>query len=195
MNLVILFGPHAVGKMTVGQELAKLTGYKLFHNHMTIDVVADLFDQDPHLMWPLVTSFREQIFEVFTQSQNQGLIFTFMWALDEPSDAAYLQGIEDRFKATGGKIMYVELCADRDVRLDRNKTPNRLANKPSKRDLERSEAMFKKLEAKYRLNSTDGEIQKEHYLKIDNTALDPISVAKKIQIHFGLPTYTNQERP
>lgn len=54
MNLVIIFGPHAVGKMTVGQELAKLTGYKLFHNHMTIEVVAALFDQDPHLMWTLV---------------------------------------------------------------------------------------------------------------------------------------------
>lgn len=186
MNLVILFGPHAVGKMTVGQELAKLTSYKLFHNHMTIDVVSDLFDQDPQLMWPLVTSFRDQIFDAFTKSQNKGLIFTFMWALDEPSDAAYLRSIEDRFKAIGAKVMYVELCADTAVRLERNKTPNRLANKPTKRNLERSEAMFKKLEAKYRLNSKDGEIQKEHYLKIDNTALEPDVVARQIQSTFNL---------
>lgn len=186
MNLVILFGPHAVGKMTVGQELAKLTGYKLFHNHMTIDVVSDLFDQNPQLMWPLVTSFRDQIFDAFTKSQNMGLIFTFMWALDEPSDAAYLQSIEDRFKAIGAKVVYIELCADTAVRLERNKTPNRLANKPSKRNLERSEAMFKKLEAKYRLNSKDGEIQKEHYLKIDNSALEPGDVARQIQSTFNL---------
>jgi hypothetical protein len=172
--------------MTVGQELAKLTGYKLFHNHMTIDVVADLFDQDPQLMWPLVTEFRERIFEVFPQSQNKGLIFTFMWALDEPSDAAYLQGVEDRFRAIGAKVVYVELCADTDVRLERNKTPNRLANKPSKRNLERSESMFKKLEAKYRLNSYEGEIRKEHYLKIDNTAREPSEVALIIQSTFQL---------
>ena len=37
-KLVLLTGPQAVGKMTVGQELAKITGLKLFHNHMTIDL-------------------------------------------------------------------------------------------------------------------------------------------------------------
>ena len=47
MKLVIIFGPHAVGKMTVGQELAKRTGLKLFHNHMTIEVVSDLFENIP----------------------------------------------------------------------------------------------------------------------------------------------------
>ena len=186
MNLVILFGPHAVGKMTVGQELAKLTGYKLFHNHMTIEPMAALFDQDPHLMWPLVSEFREKIFDAFTRSQNKGLIFTYMWALDEPTDAAYVQGIEDRFSAIGAKVIYVELCAEREVRLERNKTPNRLEHKPTKRNLERSEAMFTSLEAKYRLNSVEGEIQKAHYLKIDNTYRDPLWVAQTIQKHFNL---------
>jgi shikimate kinase len=39
MKFVLIFGPQAVGKMTVGQELAKITGLKLFHNHMTIERV------------------------------------------------------------------------------------------------------------------------------------------------------------
>jgi shikimate kinase len=42
MKLVILFGPPAVGKMTVGQQLANLTGFKLFHNHMTIETRSQL---------------------------------------------------------------------------------------------------------------------------------------------------------
>jgi hypothetical protein len=186
MNLVILFGPHAVGKMTVGQELAKLTGYKLFHNHMTIEPMAALFDQDPQLMWPLVSEFRERIFEAFTRSQNKGLIFTYMWALDEPSDHAYIQALEDRFTAIGATVYYVELCADREVRLARNKTANRLHHKPSKRNLERSESLFTSLEAKYRLNSVDGEFKKEHYLKIDNTHREPLDVAQTIQANFKL---------
>lgn len=186
MNLVIIFGPHAVGKMTVGQELAKLSGYKLFHNHMTIEPMAALFDQDPKLMWPLITEFRDKIFDAFTRSSNKGLIFTFMWALDEPSDAAYLQGIEDRFKAIGGNVYYVELCADQKIRLERNKTPNRLQHKATKRNLERSESMFIETEAKYRLNSHPGEIKKDHYLKIDNTDLNPIDVARTIQETFDL---------
>ena len=44
MKFVVIFGPPAVGKMTVGQELAKLTGLKLFHNHMTIELVLNFFD-------------------------------------------------------------------------------------------------------------------------------------------------------
>lgn len=45
MKFVLIFGPQAVGKMTVGQELAKSTELKLFHNHMTIDLVGNFFDK------------------------------------------------------------------------------------------------------------------------------------------------------
>lgn len=43
MKLIILLGPHAVGKMTVGQALSRITGLKLFHNHMTIELLARFF--------------------------------------------------------------------------------------------------------------------------------------------------------
>ena len=44
MHLVMLFGPPAVGKMTVGREIARRTGYKLFHNHMSIEPILDIFE-------------------------------------------------------------------------------------------------------------------------------------------------------
>ena len=43
MKLVFLIGSGAVGKMTVGQELMKLTGLRLFHNHMTIEPIIEIF--------------------------------------------------------------------------------------------------------------------------------------------------------
>ncbi|SCC34198.1 Uncharacterized protein BW664_02852 [Bacillus mycoides] len=43
MKFILIFGPQAVGKMTVGQELAKITDLKLFHNHMKIDLVKYIF--------------------------------------------------------------------------------------------------------------------------------------------------------
>ena len=43
--------------MTVGQELAKETGLKLFHNHMTIDLLEPLFGFSPE-MWRLTHLFR-----------------------------------------------------------------------------------------------------------------------------------------
>ena len=43
MKLVFLIGGAAVGKMTVGQELMKITGLQLFHIHMTIEPVSEIF--------------------------------------------------------------------------------------------------------------------------------------------------------
>ena len=45
-KFVLIVGPQAVGKMTVGQELSKLIDYKLFYNHMTIEMVRLIFDYD-----------------------------------------------------------------------------------------------------------------------------------------------------
>ena len=44
MKFIIITGPQAVGKMTVGQELVKITNLKLLHNHMTIEVLTKIFD-------------------------------------------------------------------------------------------------------------------------------------------------------
>jgi len=35
MKLVFIYGPPAVGKLTVANALAKVTGFKVFHNHLT----------------------------------------------------------------------------------------------------------------------------------------------------------------
>ncbi|HMM31556.1 MAG TPA: shikimate kinase, partial [Clostridia bacterium] len=70
MKLAILFGPHAVGKMTVGQALAKSTGLKLFHNHMTIEVVSELFENMPSERSRLTALFRKEIFEAYSKSDE-----------------------------------------------------------------------------------------------------------------------------
>lgn len=186
MKLVVLFGPHAVGKMTVGQELAKRTGLKLFHNHMTIDLVANFFDYGSPEGQRLVQLFRREIFEAVAKSDMPGMIFTYMWALDEPGDWEYIREVAATFEKRGGKVYYVELCADFDVRIERNKTPNRLANKPTKRDIARSEAIFRSVESRYRLNSYEGEIRFPRYLRIDNTRMQPEEVARCIHEYFEL---------
>ena len=43
MKLVLLFGDAAVGKMTVGQELTKITDLRLFHNQMSIEPILEIF--------------------------------------------------------------------------------------------------------------------------------------------------------
>ena len=117
MKLVIIAGPHAVGKMTVGQALAKRTGLKLFHNHMTIDVVSDLFDSMPEQRQRLTALFREEIFRAFAPSAEKGMIFTYMWAFDLKGDWDYIEHVEAIFREAGASVYYVELTADYDCLL------------------------------------------------------------------------------
>jgi hypothetical protein len=42
MELIFIYDPAAVGKLTIGHELANLTGFRLFHNHFTLETKFDL---------------------------------------------------------------------------------------------------------------------------------------------------------
>lgn len=184
MNLIVLIGSGAVGKMTVGQELMKITDYRLFHNHHMIEPVIEIFGK---FDGAVVSKLREDIFDAFIKTDYTGLIFTFMWAFDMQSDWDYIKSVTDKFEASGGTVYYVELVADREVRIERNKTENRLKNKASKRDVVVSEDRMLREETKYRLVSNEGEIPFENYIKIDNTYLEPSEVAKVIKERFNLP--------
>ncbi|HBD64564.1 MAG TPA: shikimate kinase [Clostridiales bacterium] len=186
MKLIIIFGPHAVGKMTIGQELSKITDLKLFHNHMTIDIVNDLFENLPKERGRLINLFRKEIFEAFSNSEEYGMIFTYMWAFDSQDDWNYISYVEELFASKGAEVYFVELEADYELRIERNKTENRLLNKPTKRNLEKSETLFRSLESKYRLNSYEGEITKANYIRINNTELSPEEAALIIKSKFSL---------
>lgn len=184
MNLLVLIGSGAVGKMTVGQELMKITDYRLFHNHHMIEPVIEIFGK---FDGAVVSKLREDIFDAFMKTDYSGMIFTFMWAFDMQSDWDYIRSVANKFEATGGNVYYVELVADRAVRIERNKTENRLKNKPSKRDIVVSEDRMLREETKYRLVSKEGEIPFKNYIKIDNTNLEPAEVALMIKERFNLP--------
>ena len=186
MKLVIIFGPQAVGKMTVGHELEKITGLKLFHNHMTIDLVSPFFSYGTPEGKRLVKLFREEIFKAVSASDMEGMIFTFLWAFDDDRDRAYLQHVSSLFTEKGGEVCYVELEADTEERLVRNKTEHRLAHKPSKRDTNWSENELKNSMLKHRFNSTPGEVGQENYLRIENTHLEPSVAAAQIKERFNL---------
>lgn len=179
MKLVLIIGSGAVGKMTVGQELMKITDLRLFHNHMTIEPVIDVFG---YFNAPVILKMRELIFEEFLKTDNVGMIFTFMWAFDMLSDREYLLDVASKFD----EVYCVELIADQCVRLERNKTENRLKNKASKRDTAASDRRVLSEDANHRLVSLPGEIPFENYLRIDNTALEPDRVAKMIKEKFSL---------
>jgi hypothetical protein len=181
----LLFGPQAVGKMTVGNELTKITDLKLFHNHMSIELFHPFFGFGSET-WRLANLMRKEFFESFANSNNYGLIFTYVWGFDLQADWDFVKQTCDIFESKGSEIFFVELEADLDERLIRNSTPYRLDQKPTKRNIEQSEKDLKKTMEKHRLNSNHGEILRENYFKINNSNLSADLVAKTIKDKFNL---------
>ena len=185
-NLVLIIGPQAVGKMTVGQELSKMINYKLFHNHMTIELVKDIFDYDQEIFRKMNTIIREEIFKEFAKSNEKGMIFTccfdFESHFEEEKERA--DTCINLFK----EAYVVELEASLEERLKRNETENRLKHKESKRNLEWSNNDLIRSMTKHRLNSNPGEGEKvfKNYIKINNENLSPEEVAKIIKEKFKL---------
>ncbi len=168
--------------MTVGQELCKITDLRLFHNHMTIDLVMQIFGRFDS---ETIGALRQTIFENFAKSDNYGLVFTYIWDFSSAKDGEYIRGVSKIFEDTGAEVYLVELVADFEERLRRNRTENRLINKPGKRDLDFSEALIYD-EKTCRVESLPGETGFENYLRIDNTNLPASEAARQIKEHFGL---------
>ncbi len=183
MKLVFIMGDAAVGKMTVGQELMKITDLRLFHNHMTIEPVIEIFGG---FDGKTINELREVIFRNFAASGKYGLIFTYLMAFDMDSDWAYLEHVKQIFEPYGTEFYYVELVAPQEVRLERNATENRLLHKASKRDIEISNQRLIRDDANHRCVSYEGEIPFDNYLRIDNTDITAAEAARMIQERFKL---------
>lgn len=184
MKLLLLFGNSAVGKMTVGQELTKITPFRLMHNHHMIEPVLEIFGQ---FRADIIQKLRFTILEEFVKTDNYGLIFTYMMAFDMPSEYEYLEKVIAAMGFDEEDICYVELVAPQAVRLERNATENRLKHKPSKRDIQASNARLIRDDENHRMESLPGEITWPNYLRIDNSCLSPAETAKMIKEHFGFP--------
>lgn len=185
-NFLQIIGPQAVGKMTVGQELAKITGYKLLYNHMTIEMLREIFDYDKTSFRKINSIIRYEIFKEFSKSNEKGIIFT--GCFDFGNDFKKEKEETDKWINLFEENYTIELETTLEERLRRNKTANRLEHKASKRNLEWSEKDLLESIKRHRLNSNPGEGEKifKNFMKIDNTNLSATEVAKIIKEKFNL---------
>jgi hypothetical protein len=183
VTLLFVFGPPAVGKMTVGRAIADASDFRLFHNHHVIEPLLDVFEFETPQFQTLMSEFRQRVLEE-AATADIDLVFTLVWALDLPEDAAAMRRHLAPFVEAGRRIVMVELYADLETRLDRNRTPYRLAEKKSKRDLVWSEGNVRDLE-RIQMNtgvSSPGDevIAGFPHLRIDNTDRAPEEVAAEV---------------
>jgi len=185
MKLVFILGSVAVGKMTVGQELTKITKLQLLHNHLMYDLLIEHFGED--FASHAADNLKDVIYEKYSETDNYGLIITLAINFDAQSEWDELNRIADIFKETNAEIYYVNLIASQEIRLQRNKTENRLKHKAaSKRNIEKSDKHLIEVDNKCRFIGNDEEFIGKNCMKIDNSAISPDIVAKMIKEKFSL---------
>ena len=185
-TLLCLVGASAVGKMTVGREVEARTGLRLFYNHASIEPILPFFSFGEPAFNRLVTAFRMGIFEEVAASGLPGLIFTFVWAFDLPSEEAIVAKYSAPFRKRGGRVLFAELTASLDERLRRNRSALRLAEKPSKRDLEASEQRLLQAERKHTFSSNGRFDGNSDWMRVDVTTLPAEEAARAIIERFSL---------
>jgi len=178
MKLLFLYGPPAAGKYTIGTEIAERTGYKLFHNHMTVDISRLLFGE-PGNNVPQASALKDQLRTDVIRTaaeQNIDLIFTL----------AYTRGASDQFvydvvKAVTdnhGCVCFVQLHAPRAVLHSRiNNTSRHLLGKPTS---------SQQLDEKFARGGVDLPVLFTNNLRLDTSLLDPQEAAERVITHFHL---------
>jgi hypothetical protein len=183
MDLVIIFGPQAVGKTAVGRQLEKITSLKLFHNHQTIDLLTQYFEFGSSSFNELCWLFRSKIIEAAAKDKVS-LIFTMVWALQNPGDKIFIDEIAELYEKEGGRVSFVELESPLAVRQVRNHSEERQGWKPGL--AVKVENVMKEWEQIHKLNSNGDFFYPERHIKINNQNLSPVEAAEIIKNRFQL---------
>ena len=178
MKLVFVYGPPASGKLTVATELAKLTGFKLFHNHVSIQFVQSIFEFGTKTFWRLTGKYRLEMIE---EAAKEGIdtIFTFVYSKGE--DDQWVKLILRKVRSHGGHVCFVRLYCDRDELVRRVKASQR-----KKLGKVGTEKMLSDL---FRKHSLDLEIPFQRSMSVDTTNRTPKSVAKSIARQYRLSSW------
>jgi cytidylate kinase len=185
-DLIVIIGPPASGKAAVGSSLAQLTGFRLFHNHMTAEPAAALFGWGTPLFGEALKEIRLSLLsKALAQSQVPAIIFTFVWAFDAPTDNHFIAQLVELFRSNHRKVFFVELVASLEARIAREGTPLRLSLKPAKRDVERSRALHTEYDGKYQMNSNNDFPYPDSHLIVDTERHTPDEAARLVAQHFG----------
>src|SRR5712691_13096659 len=158
MRLVFIYGPPASGKLTVATELAKLTGFKLFHNHVSIQFVQSIFEFGTKPFWRLTGKYRMEMLEAAAK-EGIDTIFTFVYSKSEDDD--FVKHVVDMVRSHGGQVCFVRLHCDREELIRRVKASQR--RKMGKVSNEKT------LSHLFQRHSLDAEIPFRKSLSIDTT--------------------------
>lgn len=81
-TLIYLYGPPADGKLTVAERLSTLTGWAIFHNHLSVNAVRPVFGFGSKPFIEVVQRLRLDVVHT-AMAEGMSLIFTYNSASPE----------------------------------------------------------------------------------------------------------------
>ena len=174
MNLIFIYGPPASGKLTIAKELAALTGYSVFHNHQTRDIVRGLYPETFFENYGLVDTLRLDIFE-YAAKHNTDLIFTLVH--DDPDDIIFTDKAIKSIENEQGTVCFIEVVAPNEVLLSRVENDSRKEHRKM-----RDKAKLERLLGA----GLYGSLPYEGTLKINTGLMSANQAAMSIAEHFRL---------
>jgi chloramphenicol 3-O-phosphotransferase len=175
VKLIFIYGPPAAGKLTVAEALAALTGFKVFHNHLTVDLAHAFFEFGTPAFGRYVDHLRLEAVEMAAREGVDGVIFTFVYALGW--DDGFVQDMKDVVERSGGVVFFVQLVCSRDI------LEGRVAAKSRQR--------FRKIKDIGKLHEVLDRyelfalIPFVNSLSIDTTDIPPDEAARRIAEYYG----------
>lgn len=176
MDLVFLHGPAAAGKLTVARELSALTGLPVFHNHLVVDLLLEVFEFGS----PEFVRLRERFWlETFSEAARAGRSLIFTFAPENTVPPGFPERVVSTVGEHGGRVRFVQL------RISDAEQERRIEN-PNRREFNK----LASLSTLRRLRAADGpavEIPPAHVV-IDTEATGPAGAAQILRETFVLHT-------
>lgn len=175
MKLIFLHGKPGVGKLTVARALEGITGYRVFHNHQTVDLVCAVFDFGT----PSFVELRERIWlEVLREATRNDVNLIFTFAFEPSVRRSFIETVRTTVESEGGEVLFVKLtCSEEQLE-------KRVVNESRK-----SFGKLSDLEQFRQLNEAgtfDEPGTTEDRLVVDTTNFSADAVARKIAVELNL---------
>ena len=122
MKLIVLYGPPAAGKYTIAKALSEKTEYKLFHNHLTVDLLKSVFTFGTPDFFRLSQKIRLDIFEQAAK-ENISIIFTYVYGKDKDDD--FIKRMLQTVTSNGGEVVFIQIYCEKEELLKRVKEDSR----------------------------------------------------------------------
>lgn len=180
MKLILLYGPPAVGKLTIAKAIARLTRLKVFHAHLTVDLVASILPRGTPAYRTLLWDLRYAVFAAAAQAHLDGLLFTMVYRHDQEP---YIARCVEVVAPFGGEVCLVHVhCQVETLRQRVGRADRTQHGKIT------SVALLNETLRTWEPQAPFAAASLGDSLRLNTDVLSPVEAAQQVIAHYRLPT-------